>query len=162
MTKDEKKKALEAKYLEFGKSLKARMPWLSEEEIVKQVRKTVISFNMTFIFADVLNTFLTDTEELMQKMGHNFMHEDKRRFNLVMNAIHQAKVLSQTAASPLYKIRDTDEAMYDSDWWYNFVRLVDDHVLEETQLHQLLEFIMNMPVQSPVFDVKYGDFVKEK
>jgi hypothetical protein len=79
--------------------------------------------------------------------------------------VHSARLAAKKAAEPMYVTDSgfTDDACIDSDWWYNFLKLVDDRVgTNKQKTHLLLEFLLNMPSEGEgLFNPKFEDFVSE-
>jgi hypothetical protein len=47
----------------------------------------------------------------------------------------------------------------DSDWWYNFIRLVEDRTGNDAlKTRQLLNWVLTMPSEMGIFKIKKSDF----
>lgn len=131
---------------------------LTAEEAEQLARQTICNLNLSFVLADVCNSFLSDALGSFKKMGLDLSREDKRRFTLAMEAIRKAKVMVSAYARPLYHMKDTDDACSCSDWYYHFLRLVETRIVDRRKTGMLLEFLLTMPNEEGVFDVKLEDF----
>jgi hypothetical protein len=136
---------------------------MSPESIKHFAKKAMITNSLAYILADAAETFLMDCEFALGKFDRNLLREVKRNFRQMKSAVHQARLAAKKAAEPMYEAGSgfTDDACIDSDWWYNFVKLLDDRVgvnKQKTQL--LLEFLLNMPSEGEgLFKPKLEDFV---
>lgn len=132
---------------------------MSRDDIRRHVRRSMVSNNFAFILADVANTFLLDCEADLKRFGVGFSHEDKYNFSQMMNHINAAKKWAKKSALPIYQISDSDNACSESDWWYNLLKLIDDRLGDDPRkTNMFLEYILAMPSEDNLFDVKYDDF----
>lgn len=138
---------------------------MSLEDIRHYAKMAMITNSLAYIMADAAETFLMDCEFALGKFDRHLTKEVKRNFRIMQTAIHQARLAAKKAAEPMYLTDSgfTDDACVDSDWWYNFVKLLDDRVgvnKQKTQL--LLEFLLNMsPEGEGLFNPKFEDFYNE-
>lgn len=79
---------------------------LSEEEAILKARQAISSLNITYIFADVCNSFLMETEAVLKEIGMALSGEDKHRFLLFQKSVHSARCNAGAFARPLYYIKD--------------------------------------------------------
>lgn len=136
---------------------------LSREQIHKAVERGMILNNFAFVLADAANTFLMDCECEMSKLGVAFTQKDKQNFKEMLKQIHSARKWAEICALPIYEIKDADDACADSDWWYNFIKLVDDRIGDDPRkTNLLLEYILAMPSEIGLFKVEYNDFKQFK
>lgn len=131
---------------------------LSEEEAVLMARQAISSLNITYILADVCNSFLMETEAVLKEMGMKLNGEDKHRFLLFQKSVHSTRCCAGAFARPLYYMKDSDDAASCSDWYLNFLKLVETKITTAQKTGMLLEFLLTMPNESGVYDVTLDDF----
>ena len=136
---------------------------MSRDAIREKVRRGMVLNNLAFILADVANTFLMDMEEELKPFGVCFAQTDKYNFKQMLSHVTAARKWAEKTALPIYEIADADDACADSDWWYNFIKLVDDRTGESARkTNMLLEYLLNMPSEVGLFKVTYNDFKRFK
>lgn len=136
---------------------------LSREQIHRKVQRGMVLNNFAFILADAANTALMDMETELKPLGVAFSQKDKQNFNEMMKHVVAAKKWAEKSALPIYEISEAQDACADSDWWYNFLKLVDDRIGDNAQkTNLLLEYLLNMPKEVGLFDVRYEDFKQFK
>lgn len=132
---------------------------MTREHIHKAVQRGMVQNNFAFILADAANTYLMDCEKTLEPFGVSFDHEDKYNFRQMMEHVKAARKWAEKSAMPIYEIHDADDACADSDWWYNFMKLVDDRIGDDPRkTNMLLEYILAMPSEVGLFKVTYDDF----
>lgn len=134
---------------------------IDKDVIRRLIRKATLCNNMAYILADVCNTFLMDCEGILSKFDVCFDKSDKYNFRRVLEHVRAARKWSEKASSPLYGLSgdQSDLACADSDWWYNLIKLLDDRLGEDARkTNMFLEFVLSMPSEIGLFDVKYEDF----
>ena len=136
---------------------------MSRDAIRRHVRRGMLQNNFAFICADMANTFLLDCEQELKPFGVGFGHKDKYNFNQMLNHITAAKKWAKMSALPIYGIDECDDACADSDWWYNMLKLIDDRTGDDPRkTHMLLEWLLSMPSEVGLFNIKYEDFKQFK
>lgn len=136
---------------------------MSREAIHRAVERGMVLNNLAFVLADVCNTFLMDCENELKRFDVAFGQTDKYNFRQMLSHISAARKWAEKSALPIYDIPDTDDACADSDWWYSFIKLVNDRTGENlSKTNLLLEYVLNMPSEMNMFDVKYNDFKRFK
>ena len=131
---------------------------LTDKEAVLMARQAISNLNVSYVLADVLNSFLGDAEGVLKKMDMKLSGEDKHRFLLMQKAVKQARVMASAFARPLYHMKDTDDACDCSDWYYHFLRLVETRITTAQKTGMLLEFLLTMPNEDGVYEVSLDDF----
>lgn len=155
----EKEKQEFAEQVSFYKGhLMENNPALSEDKATLLARRAISNINISFILADVLNTFLSDAEGALKQMGMMLSREDKHRFMLLQKSIKSARIMAGACARPLYGMKDADDACSCSDWYYHFLQLVETRVTDGRKTRMLLEFLMTMPDEDCIYDVNWDDF----
>ena len=141
----------------------ARKSGLSKESIERRIRRGVILNNLAYILADAANTALRDMECELTPLGVGLSYNDKYNFNKMISSVKDARKWSEKAAMPIYDIPNVDDVCAESDWWYNFLVLIDDRLGDdERKTNMLLEYILNMPSEVGVFNITYDDFKRFK
>lgn len=164
MTKEERGKKRDAEIDEmidrFHMTKKCSM---SREAIHRAVERGMVLNNLAFVLADACNTFLMDCENELKRFDVAFGQTDKYNFRQMLSHISAARKWAEKSALPIYDIPDADDACADSDWWYSFIKLVNDRTGENPgKTNLLLEYVLNMPSEMNMFDVKYNDFKRFK
>jgi hypothetical protein len=106
-----------------------------------------------------------ECDEAMRKIDKQLVQKVKQDFNEMHRCIHASYKATNKAVQPMYKTNSnfTDNGCIDSDWWYNFMKLVDDRIGTNKQKTQLLlEFLLNTPSEGEgLFNPQFKDFVSE-
>lgn len=138
---------------------------LSPDVIQHYAKMSMITNSLAYILADAAETFLMDCEESLSVFDRHLKQKIKQNFRDMHRAVHTACLAARKAAEPMYQTDSgfTDDACIDSDWWYNFIKLIDDRVGVNPQKTQLLlEFLLNMPSEGEgLFNPKLEDFYQK-
>ena len=138
---------------------------LSPEAVRHYAHLAMTTNSLAYVLADAAETFLMDCENALCKFDRHLMKEVKQNFRQMNRQVHAARLAAKKAARPMYVTDSgfTDDACIDSDWWYNFLKLVDDRIgTNKQKTHLLLEFLLNMPSEGEgLFNPKFEDFVSE-
>jgi hypothetical protein len=138
---------------------------LSPENVRHYAHLAMTTNSLAYVLADAAETFLMDCENALGKFDRHLLKEVKQNFRHMNRQVHSARLAAKKAAEPMYVTDSgfTDDACIDSDWWYNFLKLVDDRVgTNKQKTHLLLEFLLNMPSEGEgLFNPKFEDFVSE-
>ena len=138
---------------------------MSPEAVKHWAKMAMVTNSLAYILADAAESFLMDCDEALGKFDKNLVQKTKQNFKELHKCVVAAKAAAKKAASPIYETTSgyTDDACIDSDWWYNFVKLLDDRVGVNPQKTQmLLEFLLQMPSEGDgLFNPKYEDFVSK-
>jgi hypothetical protein len=132
---------------------------IDRETIHNRISKAVVLMNLSHVLSDVIDTMLLDVDGILRPFAVEFNQEDKRQVKQAMKYIKDAKICLNRVTKAPYDYDDADEFAADSDWWYNFIRCAHDRTgmsVQKTRL--LLEYVLNMPSEMNMFDVKYKDF----
>jgi hypothetical protein len=131
----------------------------SREELHKMVEKATMCLNMAHCLSDVIETLVMDAECILRAFGATFEREDKLRFKQLTKALQDAQKCAKRCCLGLYKHEDADAFAEDCDWWYNMIRLLADRTGEdELKTMQVINWLITMPSQLNMFDVKKRDF----
>ena len=132
---------------------------MSREALRKRVRRGMICNNLAFVLADVASTFLLDCTSELARLGVVFGQKDKQNFNQMMSHLKAARKWAEKSALPMYGNAGSEDACADSDWWYSLIKLIDDRTgSDKRKTNILLEYLLNMPSEIGLFDIKYEDF----
>lgn len=138
---------------------------MSAEAIRHHAKRAMVTNSLAYILADAAETFLMDCEESLGKFDRHLRQDVKQRFKAMHRAVHDARQAARRAAEPMYKTESgyRDDACSDSDWWYNFVKLLDDRVgVNPQKTRLLLEFLLEMPSEGGgLWKPKMDDFYSE-
>lgn len=138
---------------------------MSPEAVRHYARLAMVTNSLAYILADAAETFLMDCDYALQKFDRHLQREVKQDFRQMQKAVHFARAAAKKAAMPMYHTNSsfTDDACIDSDWWYNFIKLLDDRVGVNPQKTQLLlEFLLAMPSEGEnLFNPKLDDFYQK-
>ena len=164
MTREERERKRDAEIDEmidrFHMTKKCSM---SRDAIHRAVERGMVLNNLAFVLADACNTFLMDCENELKRFDVAFGQTDKYNFRQMLSHISAARKWAEKSALPIYDIPDADDACADSDWWYSFIKLVNDRTGENlSKTNLLLEYVLSMPSEMNMFDVKYNDFKRFK
>lgn len=155
-TEREKKEFLEQ--VNFYKEKLIQKAGMTNDDAELKARQVISNLNITYILADVCNSFLMETEKVLKEMGMALCGEDKHRFLLFQKSVHSTRCNAGAFARPLYYMKDSDDAASCSDWYLNFLKLVETKITNAQKTRMLLEFLLTMPNESGVYDVKLEDF----
>jgi hypothetical protein len=132
---------------------------MSRDKIRRLVLRGMVSNNLAFVLADVAHSFLMDCEGDLSRLGVCFGHADKYNFNQMLFHLRAAMKWAKKSALPMYGICDSADACASSDWWYAFVKLVDDRVGSDYgKTKSLLDLLLGMSREEGLYDVTFDDF----
>lgn len=144
----------------------AKNATLSPEAIEYWTKKALATHSLAYILADAAESFLMECDEAMHKIDKQLVQKVKQDFKEMHRCVHASYKATNKAVQPMYKTNSnfTDNGCIDSDWWYNFLKLIDDRVGTNPQkTHLLLEFLLTMPSEGEgLFNPKFEDFVTKK
>lgn len=131
----------------------------SQETLQNMVRRAMLTNSFAFILADVTNSILMDCEYYMDKLGTGLSQNTKENFRNMLRNITAARKWSEKAIKPLYQSKSVNSLCYDSDWWLNVIKLIDDRIGTDPQkTHLFIEFLLNMPEGDSPYKVTLNDF----
>ena len=137
---------------------------LSKEEVRHYAHLAMTTNSLAYVLADAAESFLMDCDAALGRVDRCLVQKTKQNFKEMHRCVHSARASAKKAASPMYETNSgfTEDACYDSDWWYNFIKLIDDRIgVNPQKTNQLLEFLLNMPSEGEgLFNPTYSDFIK--
>lgn len=138
---------------------------MSPEAIRYWAKKAMITNSLAYVLADAAESFLMDCDGALAKFDRLVKRDVKRNFKIMHKCVNDARKAAKKAVGPMYETHSgfTDDGCIDSDWFYNFVMLLDDRVgVNPQKTRILLEFLFNMPSEGDgMFNPEYDDFVNE-
>lgn len=138
---------------------------MSPEGIRHWAKMAMVTNSLAYVIADAAETLLMGCDQALGKFDRRIKQNVKKNFRHMHKCVHDARLAAGKAAEPMYKASSgyTDDACIDSDWWYNFIKLVDDRIgTNEQKTNLLLEFLLSMPSEGEgLFSPKFEDFVNE-
>lgn len=140
-------------------NFRRRNPDLTKEDVQRMTKKAISDISLAFLLVDVANSFLLDADSFFAKINIKTNDSDSRNMRNLADAVRRARIMSGIAAKSLYKMADEEDAVYDSEWWYNTVRLVESRINDDpVKSNQFIEYLLNMPQRSDYYSVKYEDY----
>lgn len=138
---------------------------LKPEEIRHHAKMAMVTNSLAYILADAAESFLMDCDTSLKKFDRQLRQNVKKDFREMHKRVEDARKSAKKAAEPIYKAGEdyTNDACIDADWFYNFVKLLDDRIgVNQQKTNLLLEFLLNMPSEGEgLFDIKLEDFNHE-
>ena len=111
----------------------------------EKYKKANIATNMAYSVAEAANSFAVDAESELIKVRSCLKHEEKHKFKLMIEAAEKLKNTSKFVAKPLYDIPESEMALNDSDWLYNFLKLLIDRVGSNTnKMDMVTKFVQDI------------------
>lgn len=102
-----------------------------------------IHSNLLFVLADIIETCLMDTNQLLAKDGFEFRHEAKRNFNSIISSIKKLKRNIDHCSG-----ETQDSFGKDSDMLYQTIKLLLDRCgVHDLTLLQIYQYIESFPSQ---------------
>lgn len=95
----------------------------NRDEIIKKAR---IYTNMAYLLADVCNTFVGEVESEISKIGQELKYGEKKEFSRMLKEAKDLRARTLKIAAPIYGLKQVDEACEDSDWLYDYLKLLID------------------------------------
>ena len=133
----------------------------SREEIKQQIKKALVSLNLAYVMADLVDSLMLDCESIMRQLSVEYEDPGKTYFKEMKKLAGATRKWAMRATRDINRDRDGDDYAKDVDWWYNMVRLIADRTGEdELKTKQVIEWISTMPSVMNVFKVKKRDFIK--
>lgn len=81
---EKEKEEFDERIVLYKNALLNRNKNLTEDEALLLARQVLSNLNISFVLADVLNSFMSDAESALKSMGMMLSSEDKHRFLLTM------------------------------------------------------------------------------
>ena len=134
---------------------------LTHDELRTIVRRALVSLNLSYVLADVVDWLMKDVEDELLKVKVPYDDRDRSYFKEMKKLVGASRKWAQRATRDLYHIKEADEFAGESDWWYNIIRLIEDRTGEdELKTKQVLQWLTTMPSVLGLFKVKMKDFLR--
>ena len=139
--------------------LNPRIP-LTKEESEKILNDAFTLANIAYILSDTVHSYFLDATSKFAVLGVELKDEDKHHFLEMKKYAERAQFHSKQLAKHIYDMEESEDALRDSDWFYNLIKLVQDRLGEDkVKTHQFLEYLSMMPSEG-TFKVGIEDFQK--
>ena len=136
---------------------------LTHDELRMIVRRALVSLNLSYVLADVVDSLMKDVEDQLLKVKVPYDDRDRSYFKEMKKLVGASRKWAQRATRDLYHIKETDDFTGESDWWYNVIRLIEDRTGEdELKTKQVLQWLTTMPSVMGLFKVNMKDFRRER
>lgn len=134
---------------------------MSREAIYRRVERAMVSLNLAHIMSDVVNSLVLDVEDQLKPMCVAFARQEKYNFKQMLEHVKAAKKWAERSTFEAYIHDDADLFCDESDLWYNLVRLIEDRTgADKRKNRMLIEWLVNMPSELNVFNIKEEDFMR--
>lgn len=108
---------------------KARI-WESEP-----VRMARLKMELSYIMADVMNSFMMDAECELRRHSIVFHQEEKRKWTTMVECANRMKAASKQVAKAVYEVEKVDEACQESDLFADLMLTIAQRVNDCDRLH---------------------------
>lgn len=136
---------------------------LSRDEVCHQIEKALVSLNLSYVLADVVDSLMLDCEATMRKMSVEYDDPAKAFFKEMKKLAGAYRKWAQRATRDINHHEDAEQYQGEVDWWYNMVRMIEDRTGEdELKTKQVLDWISTMPSVMNLFKVRKRDFQRFK
>ena len=135
---------------------------LTREELHRHIETVAVMMDLTTVLADVIDSMLLDIDELLAKVKTPLDDRDRSYFKELRKLVRAAQKWARRATRDTRNSdRDFDMAM-ESDWWKNFILMVEDRTgTDEQKTLLLIRWISTMPSQLHLFDsIHTKDFLR--
>lgn len=135
---------------------------LTREELHRHIETVAVMMDLTTVLADVIDSMLLDIDELLAKVKTPLDDRERSYFKELRKLVNDARKWAQQATRDTRNSeRDFDMAM-ESDWWKNFILMVEDRTgTDEQKTLLLIRWISTMPSQLHLFDsIHTKDFIR--
>ena len=115
-------------------------------------RKGAILTNLSYLMADVANTYCMSAESANAKIGMQIRHEEKRKFALMSEAARALKQRTKEVTRQFYKCADATCGCEDSDWFADLILLIVDRCGEDPELMaKVRTYVEGMPSKVKIY-----------
>ena len=131
----------------------------TRDELCKQIEKALVSLNLSYVLADVVDTLMLDCESVMRELSVEYEDPAKSYFKEMKKLAGATRKWAQRGTRDINRHEDADQYAGEVDWWYNMIRLLEDRTGEDQlKTKQVLDWICTMPSVMDLFNVKKRDF----
>ena len=133
------------------------------EELCKQIEKALVSLNLSYVLADVVDYLMMDCESTMRELSVEYEDPAKTYFKEMKKLAGATRKWAQRGTRDINRHEDADQYAGEVDWWYNMVRMLEDRTGEdELKTKQVLDWISTMPSVMDLFKIRKKDFQRFK
>ena len=135
----------------------------TRDELCKQIEKALVSLNLSYVLADVVDTLMLDCESVMRELSVEYEDPAKSYFKEMKKLAGATRKWAQRGTRDINRHEDADQYAGEVDWWYNMVRMLEDRTGEdELKTKQVLDWISTMPSVMDLFKIRKKDFQRFK
>ena len=133
------------------------------EEIAKQIEKALVSLNLSYVLADVVDWLMLDCESTLREMMVEYEDPAKNYFKEMKKLAGATRKWAQRGTHDINRDKEAEQYQGEVDWWYNMVRMLEDRTGEdELKTKQVLDWISTMPSVMDLFKIRKKDFQRFK
>lgn len=131
---------------------------LTREELHRHIDTVAVMMDLTTVLADVIDSMLLDIDDLLAKVKTPLDDRDRSYFKELRKLVNAARKWAQRATRDTRHSERDDDLATESDWWKNFILMVEDRTGTE---RQLIRWVSTMPSQMHLFDhIHTKDFLR--
>lgn len=133
---------------------------MTRENLHLHIETVAVMMDLTTVLADVIDTMLLDIDDLLAKVKTPLDDRDRSYFKELRKLIKAARKWAQRATREARHSEHDDDLANESDWWKNFILMVEDRTgTDELKTQQLIQWISTMPSQMHLFEhIRTKDF----
>ena len=133
------------------------------EEIAKQIEKALVSLNLSYVLADVVDGLMLDCESMLRELMVEYQDPAKNYFKEMKKLAGATRKWAQRGTHDINRDKEAEQYQGEVDWWYNMVRMLEDRTGEdELKTKQVLDWISTMPSVINLFNIRKRDFQRFK
>ena len=133
------------------------------EEIAKQIEKALVSLNLSYVLADVVDWLMLDCESMLRELMVEYQDPAKNYFKEMKKLAGATRKWAQRGTHDINRDKEAEQYQGEVDWWYNMVRMLEDRTGEdELKTKQVLDWISTMPSVINLFNIRKRDFQRFK
>lgn len=111
---------------------------MDTSKIDPQERKAVIMLNLSYMLADVANSFCMDANDLMAGMGKELRQSERMKFNNMASTAKRLQMQTKIVTEEFYKVPAVNLACEESDYMYDLIMLIVDRIGDDSNTMQKL------------------------
>ena len=135
---------------------------LTREELHRHIETVAVMMDLTTVLADVIDSMLLDIDELLAKVKTPLDDRERSYFKELRKLVNDARKWAQQATRDTRNSEHDFDMAMESDWWKNFILMVEDRTgTDEQKTLLLIRWISTMPSQLHLFDsIHTKDFLR--
>lgn len=87
----------------------------------RKILAAVVATNAAYILADVCDTFLLKATDALKVINKDIRQSEKQEFKRLVEDTERARIRAKIISKRIYKIKDADDAVSDSDFFYDVI-----------------------------------------